>query len=103
MTSRSTAIGEASPISPVYRSHLHEGGCDDVRAAGGGVGTGDGEVLMDDVVEDGEIIEATELDSDPIKVAPSPYTPTQQDIDEHNVDHIPPTQLVPLLCQRLWA
>ena len=46
-------------------------------------------MLVGEAVTDGEIIETTEVDSDPVRVAPSPYTQTQQEVDDHNVDHIP--------------
>ena len=99
MTRRSIAK-DAQPISPVYQSYNEGGG--GRRAARDGVQEGDDEVLVDDV-ENGEVLEAPEVDSDPIHVAPSPYTPTQQEVDEHNVDHIPPAQLVSSLREWVWT
>ena len=90
MTLRSTASRyRAQPISPISQSYTVGRDCDR-RAASDGVGGKGDEVLVDDIVESEEIIEAAEVDADPIKVAPSPYTPTQQEVDEHYVDHVPP-------------
>ena len=61
----------------------------------GGERSEGGEVMVDEVVESEEVIEAAEEDTDPIRVLPTPYTPTQQEVDEHNIDHIPPRSWCP--------
>ena len=101
VTLRSTDYGSSAPVRPALNFYSESRGSDQARAAGEGVGKGGGEVLVEDVTEDGENIDAEEVDSDPAKVAPTSYTPTQQEADEHNVDHLPPAQLVSIL--REWV
>ena len=53
---------------------------------------GEGEESADELPEaDGEVIEAEESEDDcaPKRTAPDPGAPTQQQIDDHEIDHVP--------------
>ena len=78
-------------VSP-SQSHSNLG-CDlPQRGRDDGVRGGEpgGEVLTQgDEKDDEEIVEFQEEDTEPWNVPPTPEAPTQEEIDRHQVDHIP--------------
>ena len=39
--------------------------------------------------EDGEVVEIQDEDVEPLKIAPSPIQPSQADVEEHRLTHVP--------------
>lgn len=68
-------------------------GCDQSQQGSGsnigGEGRGHEVLAQGDDEGDEEIVKFQEEDTEPIKVAPSPEMPSQEEIEEHQLDHIP--------------
>ena len=83
-------------VSPPLLSTLTECGRDDL-CVGEEVNDGKDEGVKSADVEDGEVVNnqgaedivSQEPEVEPLKVLPTPVLPTQSEIDEHQVDHIP--------------
>ena len=87
MTIRHPVLEASQPVSPVQNSYDEE--CGRGLVAVGEVGDGvevSGEKITG---QPEELIESREDEVQPVKAIPSPYTPTQEEIDEHIIDHIP--------------
>ena len=83
---------QAQPISPRHDSQIVDceyGRGRNVLTAGDVRGDG-GEVFMEgEVGGSEEVIESKEEEVDPVRIVPTPYQPSQQEVDEHCVDHVP--------------
>ena len=84
------ALASSQPVSPQPDSMLKGYGCVRNVFAAEDEGVKSGEVAGEDAVDDTEeIIESKEEEVDPARTAPTPYLPSQQEVDEHCVDHVP--------------
>ena len=84
----SPAVLRAQPVSPVAVSHP-SACCTGCNAGIDVVGGGDGsEVLVEEDEGVDEIIGSNMEEVQPVKILPAPYTPTEEDVAEHCVDHV---------------
>ena len=97
---RSSAFRQ--PVSPAQFVQVERCGTDGEVTAFGKVDEGRKEVMVNDGEEADGVIESCEPrveEADPAKTLPSPYVPTQAEIDEHNVDHVPYRCWCPHCCR----
>ena len=87
VTIRQPDLGASQPVSPVQYS-LDEG-CGRGLFAVGEVGDGIGVSEEPTAGQHEELIESHEEEVQPARSIPTPYIPTQAEIDEHVIDHMP--------------
>ena len=87
VTSRNPAQGcTARPVRPDHSSRRD--GCGrGLVAVGEEIDGSESGVAAQQPSE--ELIESREEEVQPARVLPTPYTPTQDEVDEHSIDHIP--------------
>ena len=89
IAARSTA---KLPVSPLHRS-IPTLGCGLCQCCGRKVveeGRSEEVLVHGDAVADDEELDSQEPEVEPIRTAPTPDLPTQAEMDEHALSHIPP-------------
>ena len=94
MTDRKPASATCQPVRPAISDHsgLDGGGHAGVVVGSDGALVGKSILTGDDDggdAEEGEVIESREEEVEKTGVLPTPYTPTQSEIEGHRVDHLP--------------
>ena len=85
-------LATSQPVRPELPIHVVGGGSGPCQVVGEASGKGGSEVFSgdDEGHEDtGEVVESQEEEVDPQRTLSTPYQPTQSEIEEHRVGHLP--------------